>query len=173
MWADGECPLTPVAYIGGYLATIWRGVPNSLFLGAIRKCARLSPHVVLLHLLWCWREKKRISTHALCMSLESPSYNFTADEKKRGKSGSNTAVLFARLALFKCNVNACAKIVGLLICGEHFSKFPHDLLLLWTVCCLRLQSNGKPSPPCSERCFSRLFAQHQHFEFEWKIALGF
>lgn len=28
------------------------------------------------------KKEERISTHALCMSLESPSYNFTADEKK-------------------------------------------------------------------------------------------
>lgn len=24
-WADGECPLTPLAYIGSHLAWIWRG----------------------------------------------------------------------------------------------------------------------------------------------------
>lgn len=41
--ADGEWPLTPLAYIGDHLGNLWQGAPDNLFLAANRKCAKLFP----------------------------------------------------------------------------------------------------------------------------------
>lgn len=108
------------------------------------------------------KKNGQIRTHAVCMSLESPPYNSTAEGKR--KSRSNTAVLSACLAFLGCSVTAkCVLLLvlrgraGLIFPITYYYKYSPVHYLLSEATTVHNTTERHPHGTRKE-CFSQLIA---------------